>query len=114
MQFFAFLKNSGIFQDFVSSERYPYYLIHNIIYMKTYIDFMKKKQLFTVIIEEDNNGFFAYCPQLQGCYTQGETYEEALLNIKDVIKLHTEDRIEEGQTWRSPKSINVTSLEVSI
>lgn len=82
--------------------------------MKTYIDFMKKKQLFTVIIEEDNSGFFAYCPQLQGCYTQGETYEQALFNIKDVIKLHIENRMEEGQTWRSPKSINVTSLQVSI
>ena len=38
---------------------------------------------FSVVIERDENGYYAYCPELQGCYTQGDTYEEALANIKD-------------------------------
>ncbi|MEM2941750.1 MAG: type II toxin-antitoxin system HicB family antitoxin [Thermoproteota archaeon] len=41
---------------------------------------------FTVVIEQDEEGFFAFCPELQGCYTQGATYEEAL--EKDAIRLH--------------------------
>lgn len=82
--------------------------------MREYIEYMKKKQLFTVVIEQEEEGFYAYCPQLQGCYTQGETYEETLENIKDAIKLHIEDRIEEGESWKKPRSINVTSLELSI
>jgi len=45
---------------------------------------------FSVIIEKDEEGYFAYVPALQGCYAQGDTYEEALLNIQDVIKLHKE------------------------
>ncbi len=32
----------------------------------------------TAIIEQDRNGAFAYCPELRGCHTQGETVEEAL------------------------------------
>jgi len=39
---------------------------------------------FPVVIEKDEDGYFAYCPTLQGCYTQGDTYEEALANIRDL------------------------------
>jgi len=52
---------------------------------------------FSVVIERDMDGYFALCPELQGCYTQGDTYEEVLDNIKDAIRLHIEDRIEAGE-----------------
>jgi predicted RNase H-like HicB family nuclease len=50
-----------------------------------------------VIIEKDEDGYFASCPSLQGCYTQGDTYEEILENIKDAISLHIEDRLLSGE-----------------
>jgi len=54
---------------------------------------------FTVLVEQDEDGFYiASVPLLQGCYTQGETYEEALENIKDAIKLHIEARQALGET----------------
>src|SRR3990167_5157085 len=34
-----------------------------------------KKLLIEVVLEKDRDGYFAYCPTLQGCYTQGKTYE---------------------------------------
>ena len=51
---------------------------------------MKKSNL-PIVIEKDSHGYFATCPALQGCYSQGETYEEVLENIDDAIKLHLED-----------------------
>ena len=51
-----------------------------------------------VVIEKDADGYFAHCPQLQGCYTQGDTYEEAIANIRDAIKLHIEDRLANGES----------------
>ena len=48
---------------------------------------------FPVVIEKDEDGYYAFCPDLQGCYTQGDTYEEALRNIEDCIRLHIEDRL---------------------
>jgi predicted RNase H-like HicB family nuclease len=48
----------------------------------------------SIVMELDSNGYFVSCPALQGCYSQGETYEEAVLNIKDAIRLHLEDRLE--------------------
>ncbi len=54
---------------------------------------------YTVIVERDEDGLYvASVPTLQGCYTQGDTYEEALKNIKDAIKLHIEARKEAGES----------------
>lgn len=44
---------------------------------------------FPVIVEKDEDGYFvADCPDLVGCHTQGRTVEEAISNIRDVIKLN--------------------------
>jgi predicted RNase H-like HicB family nuclease len=49
---------------------------------------------FTVVIEKDEDGrFLAICPALQGCYTEGETEEEARQLIQDAIRLHVESRL---------------------
>lgn len=50
-----------------------------------------KQYDFPIIIEQDDDGYFATCPELQGCYSQGDTYEEAMANIKDVVNLHLID-----------------------
>jgi len=68
----------------------------------------------SVVIEKDEDGYFAYSPELQGCYTQGETYEEVLENIKDAIKLHIIDRLEEGEKIPKVELINLTAVEVTI
>lgn len=48
---------------------------------------------FTVIIQQDEEGnYLAICPALQGCYAEGETPEEALNYLREVIQLHVEDR----------------------
>jgi predicted RNase H-like HicB family nuclease len=57
---------------------------------------------FPVVIEGDEDGFFAYCPDLQGCYTQGKTFEEALANIRDAVRLHIEDRLDTGESIPEP------------
>ncbi len=44
---------------------------------------------FDVIIEKDESGVYvAYVPALPGCYSQGETIEEAMKNIKEAIEVH--------------------------
>ena len=72
-----------------------------------------KNYRFSVVIERDEEGYYAFCPELQGCYTQGDTYEEALENIKDAIHVHLEDRLESGEEIPQAESISLTSLEVA-
>ncbi len=63
-------------------------------------DFMRLYRL-SVVVEKDADGYFVFCPELQGCYSQGDTYEEALENIKDAIQLHIEDRLESGKKFEN-------------
>ncbi len=72
------------------------------------------KYKFSVVIEKDVDGYFAFCPELQGCYTQGDTYEEVLENIKDAIRLHIEDRIENNEDIPQSESISLTLMEVAV
>ena len=73
-----------------------------------------KTYRFSVIIEKDKEGYFAFSPELQGCYTQGDTYEEALETIKDAIRLQVEDRIKDGEDIPQPESVSLTSREVAV
>ncbi len=69
---------------------------------------------FSVVIEKDRDGYFAFCPELQGCYTQGDSYEEVMENIKDAIRLHVEDRIENGEDIEQSESVSLTLMEVAV
>ncbi len=69
---------------------------------------------FSVVIERDKQGYFGFCPELQGCYTQGDTYEEVLENLKDAIQLHVEDRLSSGEEIPQADSVSLTSLEIVI
>ena len=73
-----------------------------------------KNYHFPIVIEKDKDGYFSSCPELQGCYAQGETYEEALENIKDVIRLHIEDRIANSETLPETESVSLSTVEISV
>lgn len=46
-----------------------------------------------VFVEKDEDGFYVVeCPLFEGCYSQGKTPDEALRNIREVIRLVTEER----------------------
>ena len=50
---------------------------------------------FTVVFEQDDKWWIAYCPEFPGANGQGLTREEALQSLKDAIMLLLEDRREQ-------------------
>lgn len=47
---------------------------------------------FNVIFEKDEDGYFvASVPELEGCYTQGRTLEEARKRIDEAIRICLKD-----------------------
>jgi len=68
----------------------------------------------SVIVEKDKDGYFAFSPDFKGCYSQGDSYEEVIENIKDAIRLHIEDRLEDGEQLELPDTVSLTSLEVAV
>jgi predicted RNase H-like HicB family nuclease len=42
---------------------------------------------FKVVIQEaEEGGYIVSCPKLPGCHSQGDSMDEALVNIKEAIK----------------------------
>ncbi len=68
----------------------------------------------TVIIEKDEFGYYAYCPELKGCHTQGDTLDEVLQNIKEAVELYLKILDEEEKKVLLNKEILTTSLEVKV
>jgi len=74
---------------------------------------MEKTRL-PLYIEQDENGLYAVeCPLLQGCYTQGETLDEALKNIREVVHLLMEEK-ENKDIIESyhPKEISLHTISI--
>jgi len=52
---------------------------------------------YRIVFERDEDGrIVADCPALEGCFTEGETLEEAVEMMKDALQLTIESYIEEG------------------
>lgn len=46
-----------------------------------------------LFVEKDEDGFYVVeCPIFEGCYSQGETLDEALKNIREVVRLVIEEK----------------------
>jgi len=70
---------------------------------------------FKVFIEPDMEagGYIVTCPTLHGCYSQGDTIEEALVNIKEAIELCIEDMKEHNETLPDTSKILIGSVMVA-
>lgn len=57
---------------------------------------------YKVRLEKTDEGYSVWCPGLPGCWSQGETEEQALENIKDAITtyLETIEELNEGKMVR--------------
>lgn len=66
---------------------------------------------FIVTIEQDEDGIhIAECPAIPGCVSQGQTEEEALVNIQDAIRECLAVRIERGM----PLTISTFEIDIAV
>ena len=54
-----------------------------------------------VVIEKDDYGYYACSPEFEGCQSQGDSYEEALANIREAVELYLETLEENARLRRS-------------
>ena len=56
--------------------------------------------LYPIIIEKSEEGYYAERPLIQGAYAQGDTEDEVRNNLAEVIKMTLEDMKERGESIR--------------
>ncbi len=69
---------------------------------------------FKVLLEPDETGgYVATCPSLPGCYSQGDTVDGTLDNIREAIELCLEDMQARGEAIPDPSRVLVGSVVVT-
>jgi predicted RNase H-like HicB family nuclease len=66
----------------------------------------------SVVIEQDEHGYYAWSPELRGCQSQGKTVEESLANIREAIELFLETLTDEERSAALSQEILTTAIEV--
>lgn len=56
--------------------------------MKDSIKTSKVSEFLAVFQEEKKGGFSVWVPELPGCASQGESFDEALINIREAVELY--------------------------
>lgn len=75
-----------------------------------------KKLSYTVVLEPaEEGGFNVSVPALPGCYTQGDTFEEALAMAQDAIRVWLEELADAGEpipTDEAGVGVQIVKVEV--
>lgn len=76
---------------------------------------MNVKRAFRVILEpNEEGGFTVTVPLLPGCISEGDTREEALVNIKEAIELYLESLEADGEPIPDESRIEEALVEVAV
>ena len=59
---------------------------------------MKGKEFYVVIERDEDGVYIGEVPQLRACYSQGDTIDELIINIREVIEMCLEELTEETFT----------------
>ncbi|OGO33152.1 MAG: hypothetical protein A2Z29_08490 [Chloroflexi bacterium RBG_16_56_11] len=65
-----------------------------------------------ILVPEAEGGYSVDVPALPGCFTQGETKEEAIAMAKEAIELYLESCKAHGETI--PQEAGIESLTVAV
>jgi predicted RNase H-like HicB family nuclease len=69
---------------------------------------------FTAILEpQAEGGYHAMCPTLPGCHSEGDTLDEAVINIREAISVYVESMIAHGET-PPVEDILIKPLDIAI
>jgi predicted RNase H-like HicB family nuclease len=52
-----------------------------------------KAKLSVVCQRQRTGSYYAICPEVRGCYTQGDTYEQALLGLRELVEITLSEEV---------------------
>ncbi len=68
---------------------------------------------FRIVIEQDEDGkFIASCPTLPGCISDGDTRDEAIINMKDAMEGYLTSVQKSGDPLPLPISEEIVDVNV--
>ena len=66
---------------------------------------MKKKYAYPAIFEKEETGYYVNFPDIDPCYTEGSTLEEAVFMAQDVLESRIAVALEDGEKLPPPSNL---------
>ena len=63
-----------------------------------------------IVVEPDDNGYYAHCPGLPGIFACGKTEEEALINAKDGAISILRTKLSLGENVQENENLKIASI----
>jgi len=75
-----------------------------------------KAKLSMLCSKQSNGSYFAVCPEIKGCFTQGDTYEDACSNLLELVELTISEELtpNEREEILRTESIIFSEFEVAV
>jgi len=70
---------------------------------------MKTKYAYPAVFEKEESGYFVKFPDIQPCYSEGKTLEEAVIMATDVLESRIEIALERNEPLPLPSNIDSLS-----
>ena len=73
-------------------------------------------KLSMICTKQDNGAYFAICPEISACFTQGDTYEDAVSNLKELVEITIKEELatKDLQELLLSKSKIYSEFEISV
>ena len=73
-------------------------------------------KLSMICSKQSNGTYFAICPEVKSCFTQGDTYEDAYKNLKDLVEVTIREELsnEDIEEILSSKSKIFSEFEIAV
>ena len=69
---------------------------------------------FAVVVGKNAFGWVAVCPEFGDCEAPGETYADAVENIREAIQVRIEDCLGDDEELPQAETVNFTTLRLSL
>ena len=98
-------------------DQYKYMLLTNLL-ATVYLPYMMTSSQYTIhqfpviVHEDESNGYWAECPAMDGCYSQGATIDDALKNIREAIELCLEDVPKKTHTGLARQGVSLHFVQI--
>jgi predicted RNase H-like HicB family nuclease len=69
---------------------------------------------FSAYVIRDGEGWAAVCPEFPDCRARGASYETALENLRDVIRIFVEDGLGDDEPPPQRAALSFTALDLAV
>ncbi len=73
-------------------------------------------KLSMICTQQSNGSYCAICPEIKGCFTQADTYEEAVANLRELVEITVREEMqaEEIEEILMAKTKIFSELEIKV